>query len=334
MSKNYPSRILITGGREVGGISSFAEALRAGFSELGIATEVIPPGRIFTRCRDLRDPRVLKILSTAAVFAAPFSVRAICMAHGFPCIAYLGRNRSLALLVSLRLATASRGAQLVAVSDYSALQLRAVFGLRVDAVIRNPLRQLFLNAQPEAKAARQAITFVGRLVAAKNLHSLLPAILEVLDENPGLRAWIVGDGPLRSCLEGIAGGDSRVEFLGSLPPLQVRERLRHSRVFVSGNPTEPFGIAYLEALGQGCAVAMPASGGGLEIAPELFGRQIFLFPGSLDRDGIASALRSGLAASATVPPLGAYSARAVAEGYLTVNARFTAQGIFHAEAQR
>ena len=331
MEDEYPSKILMTGGREVGGVTSFAEGLSAGFAELGIPVEIISPSRIFSRWRELRDPRILKVLGTSAIFAAPISRRAICVAHGFPCAAHQGWLNMLAKLASYRLATGSRGAQFVPVSDYSALHLHFIFGLRVDAAIRNPMHPLFLEPAPQTAAGRRAIIFVGRLHKAKNLDLLLPAMRDVLDENPGLRAWIVGEGPMRAGLEEIAAGDERIEFLGALAPAQVRERLRQSRVFISACAHEALGIVYLEALSQGCVVAMPASGGGLEIAPELIGNSIQLFPVTAPRAGIASALRNALLVETKAVSLNAYSARAVAQSYLAVDARFSAQGRFHAE---
>jgi glycosyltransferase involved in cell wall biosynthesis len=331
MEHEYPAKVLITGGREVGGVTSFAEGLRAGFAELGIPVEIVSPSRIFSRWRELRDPRILKVLGTSAIFAAPISRRAICVAHGFPCAAHQGWLNMLAKLASYRLATGSRGAQFVPVSDYSALHLHFIFGLRVDAAIRNPMHPLFLEPAPEMAADREAIIFVGRLHKSKNLDLLLPAMRDVLDENPGLRAWIVGEGPVRAELEKIAAGDGRIEFLGALAPHQVRERLRRSRVFVSACAHEALGIVYIEALSQGCVVAMPASGGGLEIAPELIGSSIQLFPVTAPREGIACALRKALLVKTKAVSLRAYSARAVAQSYLAVDARFSAQGSFHAE---
>jgi len=331
MSSTAPHKILIADGRPEGGVGSFAEALRLGFTELGIPVESLPAAAILCRLGSLRDPGVLKILSLGAVFGAPIARRSICVAHGFPCAQHQGWPRTLAILGAYKLATASPGAQLVVVSEYSALHLRAIFGLRVDAVIHNPVHPVFLEATREAATERVAITFVGRLHHAKNVHRLLPAIRNVLDENPGLRAWIVGDGPMRLALERIAGDDKRIEFLGALAPHHVRDRLRRSRVFVTANPAEHFGIVYLEALSQGCAVAMPCSGGGLEIAPQLIGSGIHLFSASLARDSIASALRLALAAGDRRVPLEAYSPRAVAGTYLSADARFSAEGTFHAE---
>jgi hypothetical protein len=71
MRSEYPAKVLITGRRQFGGVTSFAEGLRAGFRELGVSVEIVPPSRILMRWRELRDPRVLKILITTAVFAAP-----------------------------------------------------------------------------------------------------------------------------------------------------------------------------------------------------------------------------------------------------------------------
>jgi glycosyltransferase involved in cell wall biosynthesis len=338
MSYSPPERVLISGGREAGGVRSYAEALHTGFLSLGIPAEIVAPSQLALRWRDLWDCRALKILSTKAVLLAPISRRAVCMAHGIPCVAHSGWLKTLGVLASLELANSSPGTQLVAVSDYSALHLHVIFNLRLDGVIRNPMQSVFLDpiasspASLEADwASRNAITYAGRLHPAKNVDRLLPAMRDLLDEYPRLRAWIIGSGSARASLERMAAGDSRVEFLGALPPLELRARLRRTKVFISGTPTEALGIAYLEALSQGCAVAMPASGGGLEIAPELIGSRIQLFSSSMARAAIIGALRKALAASHGEDTLPAYSPRAVAEAYLATDVRFSAKGKFRAE---
>ena len=63
MNTELPTKVLITGGREVGGLSTFAEGLREGFAELGVPAEIVRPSRILSHWRELRDPGVLKILS-------------------------------------------------------------------------------------------------------------------------------------------------------------------------------------------------------------------------------------------------------------------------------
>lgn len=323
MNDAYPRKVLITGSRNIGGVGAFADGLRSGFSTLGIPVEIITPRQILSRWHDLRDPRVLKVLSTSAVFAAPVARRAICMAHGVSRAHLQGFWKMAAVIATFKIANASAGARLIAVSDYVAAHLETIFNIGIDAVIRNPLRPAFLEPAANKTASRSYITYVGVLDAVKNLHRLLPAIRDVLDENPGLRACIAGDGPERCHLEALADGDRRIEFPGWLNATEVREQLRRSRVFISGTPTEALGIAYLEALSQGSAVAMPASGGGLEIAPKLIGTGIQLFSISLARDSVASALRNGLTAALETPSVDAYAPVAVAKAFLAADARFS-----------
>jgi glycosyltransferase involved in cell wall biosynthesis len=325
MSARLPRKIVLTSGKAAGGVASYALTLQCGFRALGIETEVIAPREIFKRIDELCNPEILKILSTTAVFAVPLARRTLAIAHGFPCVANQGWLRTLGVLASYRLANASRGVQLVVVSDYSALHLNTIFNLRIDGVIRNPLHPLYEEPASESEE-RTAITFVGRLHHSKNVHRILPAILDQLDQHDGLEAWIIGDGPGRAQLELMAHNDGRVKFFGALSAIEVRDRLRRSRVFISANPTEPFGIVYLEALSQGCAVVMPASGGGLEIAPEQIGQAIHLFPTSIERGTVGAALAEALKHMPFPVSLKAYTAQAVAEAYLRVDAQFDAQG--------
>jgi glycosyltransferase involved in cell wall biosynthesis len=322
MYPRYPSSVLISGGREIGGVTSFAEALRGGFSSLGITAEVVAPADILRRWHDLRDPEVLKILSTTAAFAAPFARRAICVAHGFPRADMQGWIKTAGILASYKLA--NWNCRLAAVSHYSAAHLRGLFKIRVDAVIHNPLKELFLEVSGQEALERDTIAFAGRLHVSKGLDAIVPAIRAVLAENPHLRAAIIGDGGLRPALEAAAGGDPRIEFTGSLPQDELRHWLRRTRVFVSGCETEALGIGYLEALSQGCAVVMPACGGGLEIAPELIGRTIHLYSGT-GSEAVTRALRTALAAVPAPVSLSAYSPRVIAQAYLAVDCSREAQ---------
>jgi glycosyltransferase involved in cell wall biosynthesis len=268
---------------------------------------------------------VLKIVSTTGVFAAPFARRVICVAHGFPRADAQGWIRMLAILGSFKLANACSHTRLVTVSDYVAAHLRGPFNLRVDAVIRNPIQSCFLEAVDQS-TPRSYVTYVGRLLAAKNVHRLLPAMCDLQKENPGLRVCVIGDGPQREALQRLFQTDPPVEFTGDLDPLGVRGYLRRTKVFVSGNEMEPFGITYLEALSQGCAVAMPACGGGLEIAVDQIEKRVYLLPLSFDRERVTAVLRRALSSSKAVVSVAAYQAKAVAEAYLKVDADLACAG--------
>lgn len=323
-----PSKVLITGGHEIGGIASLAAALRQGFSSRGIATEVIPPGEIYRRRGELRDPGILKILSTTAVFAAPLARRAICLAHGVPRADYSGLTRVAGIIASFRVANGASGAQLVSVSHYTASTLRAVFNVRTDAVVHNPLKPLFLEPYRHDPSGRCRMTYAGRLITPKNPHRMIPAMKDLLEETPGLRICIIGEGDLRPELERMIAGDSRFEFQGAPDDLALRDCLRRTRVFFSGNEVEGFGITYLEAMTQGCIVAMPAGGGGIEISPERIGRGVQLLPLSWDRVELLSAFRAALRQDWSPIDTEKFSAAAAAGFYLDVDAQFSPHGRF------
>ncbi len=325
MSWQAPNKVLITGGHELGGVTSFAEGLSGGFSGLGIPSEIIRPSQVFSRWHELRSEQVLKILSTTASLAVPFARRTICIAHGVPYLPEQGWSKAAALIASFKMANATRGARLVSVSDYSAVHLHAFFNVRTDAVIRNPTKPLYLEPFHARGYERRYVTYVGRLVLAKQLDRILPLVRDVLDENPQLRAIVIGDGPQRAKLSAIIGNDPRIEFRSGLSDEEIRDYLRETKLFLSGHPTEGLGITYIEALSQGCVVAMPASGGGIEIALPSLGDAVHLLPISLDREEALRVLRRALKAEPTPVSMEPYTARAVASAYLTVDRSFFAE---------
>jgi glycosyltransferase involved in cell wall biosynthesis len=320
-----PDKVLITGGREVGGVASFAEALSGGFSELGIASEVIRPASIYSRLSELRSQRVLKLLSTSGMLAVPLARRVFCVSHTVPMAKEHGWWKAVVLASCYKAANACRSAGVVAVSDYVALHLSYLFNARVDGTVRNPLPQIFFEAFEGNEQARVYITFVGRLVKCKRLELLLPAICDLLQGNPQLRCCIVGDGPLREELEKSVAGDGRVEFVGSRDYLFVRDQLRRSKIFISGAGNEGMGIAYLEALSQGCIVAMPATGGGVEVALQSIGQNVQLLPISLEREEVLKVLRHALTLQPAPVCLQSYRAKTVASAYLDLDRAFFSQ---------
>jgi len=326
MPSHPPDRVLITGGREIGGVRSFADSLAEGFSALGIPSRIISPGRIISELSELRDPRVLKILSTGAVYAAPLARRAICIAHGVPGAAYNGWARMALIIGSYKLAHACSGTQLVAVSQYTASQLEVFFGSPVDEIVLNAVKSVYLDGSIDTLAERNYITYLGRLTTAKGIARLLPVIRDILDEQPGLRMCIVGEGPEKASMMASVSGDPRFEFAGNISDEAARDQLRRTRLFISGHKAEGFGITYLEALSQGCAVAMPAGGGGVEIALDRVGTQVHLFPLSFDRQQTLAALRNAVRSDCTPLPMKGYSAQDVAQAYLNVDARFSQSG--------
>jgi glycosyltransferase involved in cell wall biosynthesis len=128
-------------------------------------------------------------------------------------------------------------------------------------------------APPSAapRAAREhghaALVTVGHLVARKRHADVVRALAVLTPRHPALRYEIVGDGPERVALEGLAarlGVRERVRFHGQLPPAAALERARVSTVFVMPSTEEAFGVAYVEAMAGG----LPAIGCRGEPGPE------------------------------------------------------------------
>ena len=113
---------------------------------------------------------------------------------------------------------------------------------------------------------------VGRLVPRKGVDTVIKALPLLLAEFPSLRYRVVGDGPDRKRLEGLAealGVSGCVEFLGRVPEEELPRLYRQAHIFVM--PTreeeadvEGFGIAYLEASASGLPVVAGRSGGAVE----------------------------------------------------------------------
>lgn len=324
MNWTPPEKVLITGGHEIGGLQAFAEALQEGFAETGIPGEIVRPSSLTKRWHEIRSDRVLKLLSTSAILAAPVVRRAICVAHSTLSTRDKGWSNSIAKLVSYRFTNLRSSVPLIAVSHYVSHHLSDVFSVRIDGIVSNPINSFFLETYSSAVCERSYVTFVGRLVRCKNVHKLLPFVRDLLSENPELRCCIVGDGPERAALEeSVQGGGSRIEFTGTRDRSFIREQLRRSKLFISGAANEGLGIAYLEALSQGCNVAMPASGGGLEIVLEQVGRGVHLMPISLERKATLSVLRTALQTEAAPFDLQQHTPRAVAHAYLQIDRRFS-----------
>ncbi len=86
-----------------------------------------------------------------------------------------------------------------------------------------------------------------------------------------LRLRLVGDGPQRAELEGLAhelGVAGQVDFIGAVPHAQVAEELRRIDVFVAASRQESFGVAVLEASAAGLPVVATRLGGLPEVVED------------------------------------------------------------------
>jgi teichuronic acid biosynthesis glycosyltransferase TuaC len=102
--------------------------------------------------------------------------------------------------------------------------------------------------RPEGAAGAPSLVTVAHLVARKRHGDVLRALAVLAGRHPTLRYSVIGDGPERVSLEGLAvrlGVADRVDFHGQLPPDQAIELARQCTLFVMPSTEEAFGVAYI-----------------------------------------------------------------------------------------
>ncbi len=117
------------------------------------------------------------------------------------------------------------------------------------------------------EGGERSLVTVAHLVARKRHADVLRTLAVLGARHPTLRYVVIGDGPERIALEGLAarlGVEDRVDFLGQLAPREAVERARRCTLFVMPSTEEAFGVAYVEAMAAG----VPAIGCRGEPGPE------------------------------------------------------------------
>ena len=119
----------------------------------------------------------------------------------------------------------------------------------------DPLRSAVLKASLHIPADRFVLACVGRLAEEKNVEELLRFRAGL---GPAYTLLLVGDGPDRKRLEGIAAGlgleAPDVVFTGMVPAEQVADWYQLGDLFVSASTSETQGLTYAEALAAGVPV--------------------------------------------------------------------------------
>jgi glycosyltransferase involved in cell wall biosynthesis/predicted metal-dependent phosphoesterase TrpH len=145
----------------------------------------------------------------------------------------------------------------------------SVWGRGVDSNLFSPLRRddelrRRLLETPEPLAPGELLLLsVGRLSEEKRVQVLLQAFGRLVNELPGLRLAIVGDGPARARLEQAA--PAGVRFLGELQGVELARVYASADVFCFPSTSDTFGQVLLEAAASGLPAIAAAIGGALEL---------------------------------------------------------------------
>ncbi len=149
-----------------------------------------------------------------------------------------------------------------------------------------PGRSAESREPPGPAPSSPSLVTVAHLVARKRHADVLRALAVLGPSHPSLRYRIIGDGPERIPLEGLAvrlGVADRVDFFGQLAPEQALEAARACTLFVMPSTEEAFGVVYVEAMAAG----VPAIGCRGEPGPEEIAKagdgMVLVPPGDIER---------------------------------------------------
>ncbi|MDP9341163.1 MAG: glycosyltransferase family 4 protein [Actinomycetota bacterium] len=185
------------------------------------------------------------------------------------------------LATGLRVAT-SRASRVLAISRFTARVVRTAVPLRVPVSLLPPgvdpeRFRPDVSGQDVRRAHglgdRPLVVCVSRLVPRKGQDVLIRAMPRILRRVPDAVLLIVGGGPDRPRLEGLAAGlpPGSVAFAGEVPDADLPAHYAAGDVFampcrsrLAGLEVEGFGIVFLEAAATGKPVVAGDSGGAAE----------------------------------------------------------------------
>lgn len=160
----------------------------------------------------------------------------------------------------------------IGVSDFSFADARALYRLRAPwTVIPNGITpsRLRIALSPSevrqrhgASSADMILIFVGRLEPAKRPDRFVRIVTRVAQKVPGVRGWVVGDGPMREEIEHLArehGVGERIRFFGNVE--DVASLMNAADVLVVTSDTEGIPATVLEAGFLGVPVVSTGVGG-------------------------------------------------------------------------
>lgn len=142
------------------------------------------------------------------------------------------------------------------------------YGIKTDAVFHLGVTDKFYTSAVENSSIDKiphSILFVGKLTKTKGIYNLIRGIKQLTEEKVDYVLRIAGDGIEKEQIQKlIHEHDFTVEFLDRLDQEALVHVYQESEIFISLDPSEPFGIVFLEALLCGCKIVCPITGGQVE----------------------------------------------------------------------
>ena len=186
--------------------------------------------------------------------------------HGFFNSNYYGKLKS-ELAVIYQKILIKKCDKILANSNFTKMINSNFFGINADAVIRLGVSSSFYNniIKRNVKKEPNTILYAGRLVSVKGVEKLIKSLIILQKNNIEYKLLIAGSGPDELELKKIVDEyHLNVVFLGRITQENLAHYYSLSEIFVSLNPSEPFGIVFPEALLSQCKIVCPYTGGQVE----------------------------------------------------------------------
>lgn len=266
-----------------GGVAVFDEELAQGFIDNGceaiLATTQkdakmgnIPLGVVtknnFQAFLEHEKPDlIIASLGYAKVLPRKCQARVAYFLHGFFLQSYYGVIKS--FMASNYQKWLIKKCDLVFANSYFTRMInKEFFEIKTDAVFHLGVSKAFIESSTQDETIEKipnSILFAGRLVKAKGIDTIIEAAYCLKKKGISFKLYIAGNGPEKSGIVQYAKEkNSNIELLGRLDSKKMFEWYRKSEVFISLNPSEPFGIVFPEALISGCKIVCPLTGGQIE----------------------------------------------------------------------
>lgn len=241
-----------------------------------VVTPRVPLPRMRTLLRDLAlrsisgSVNVVHANCSAEGMVVPQKDKLVVTEHGFPDPSvveessrwfYVKERASLLKLAEL-------GVPIVAISNFTAKELREKLGVTASAVIYHGVLDIFRAQAPRTHPKRHIILWNSRLVRFKEPRVLLEAV-EKLRGKASFSARLRGDGPLKREIKVLIerrGLSGTVSLSEPVPFRDLPSLYSSATIYVHTCSREPFGLAVLEAMASGLPVVVPKSGGAYEVA--------------------------------------------------------------------
>jgi glycosyltransferase involved in cell wall biosynthesis len=267
-SRSRGTAVVVYCPTKTGGVRQVTESLALGIEQNG--RSVIRIHNLWAlACIAFSGRAYGVILSLEAGYLAPLFRRCVYILHGFPLVGAHSPARRVLIRMAARVARWG-GARLVAVSHLTRAMHEKIYNIDVERVIFNGCSDSlneYAYTTPGLVAKRKFITYVGRLIEAKGVRTIVDGFLESILPSLGYKLKIAGSGPLEYWIAEQSQRNGAIEPMGEISEETKERLLFESEAFVSLNNFEPMGVVFVEAALAGCKIVAPYCGGHREFVP-------------------------------------------------------------------